>query len=163
MRMIAMLLGILSLAASSRFVLPEARSQAVDAKSTNLAKFSWVNRLPESKTPLLRHGTFFSPSNGAEVGYYIYLPPGYESAELAARRYPVVYYLHGGRPGGEQLSINMVDRFHEAISSGRVPPMIYVFVNGGLVSHYDYPAKKSFGEAALHFAARRSGGDRAAV
>ncbi len=149
MRMIITLLGLLGLAASAGSVLPEGWSQEVAAAPTKAAAFSWVNRLPESKTSLLRHGTFYSPSNGSEVGYYIYLPPGYESAEAAARRYPVVYYLHGGRPGGEQVSINMVNHFHEAISSGRVPPMIYVFVNGGLISHYDYPAKKSFGEAAF--------------
>ena len=30
-----------------------------------------------------------------------------------------------------------------------MPPTIYVFPNGGEVSHYDYPKRKSFGETAL--------------
>jgi endo-1,4-beta-xylanase len=60
-----------------------------------------------------------------------------------------VYYLHGGRPGGEHKSIAMATFFDEAMRAGRVPPMIYVFVNGGEMSHYDFPAKKSFGETAF--------------
>jgi endo-1,4-beta-xylanase len=36
-----------------------------------------------------------------------------------------------------------------AMEAGRIPPMIYVFVNGGEMSHYDFPAKKSYGETAF--------------
>ncbi|MBI3468546.1 MAG: 1,4-beta-xylanase [Planctomycetes bacterium] len=113
--------------------------------------FRWVNKLPEQRTPLLKHGTFDSVSNKAEVGYYVYLPLGYDSEQSAnaATRYPVVYYLHGGRPGGEHKSIGMAEIFDDAMRAGRVPPMIYVFVNGGAMSHYDFPAKQSFGETAL--------------
>ena len=103
--------------------------------------FRWVNKLPEGRTAGLKHGTFFSAANQAEVGYYIYLPPQYEAAENASRRFPVVYYLHGGRPGGEHKSIGLAPRIDAAIRAGRVAPMIYVFVNGGAVSHYDYSAK----------------------
>lgn len=114
-------------------------------------EFHWINKLPAAKTPLLKHGTFHSEANQAEVGYYIYLPPGYEAKEKenANKRYPVVYYLHGGRPGGEHKSIRMAEVFDEAINAGRVDPMIYVFVNGGAMSHYDFPALKSYGETAL--------------
>lgn len=111
--------------------------------------FRWVNKLPTERTPLLKHGTFHSAANQTEVGYYIYLPPGYDAAENVTRRYPVVYYLHGGRPGGENKSINMAAVFDAAMKAGRVPPMIYVFVNGGAMSHYDFPAQKSFGETAF--------------
>jgi len=113
------------------------------------AEFHWINKLPSDKTPLLVHGTFASNANQAEVGYYIYLPPGYEDAENAAKRYPVVYYLHGGRPGGEQKSIRMAEFFDKAMRAERVAPMIYVFVNGGAMSHYDFPALKSYGETAF--------------
>lgn len=111
--------------------------------------FRWVNKLPESRTPLLRHGTFHSRANEVEIGYYIYLPPGYDEPAHAKKRYPVVYYLHGGRPGGEHKSIRLADVFDAAMRAGRVPPMIYVFVNGGAVSHYDFPEKKSLGETAF--------------
>jgi endo-1,4-beta-xylanase len=43
----------------------------------------------------------------------------------------------------------MAELFDSAIKAGRVPPMIYVFVNGGEMSHFDFPARKSFGESAF--------------
>jgi endo-1,4-beta-xylanase len=124
---------------------PADRTQAQPKEVT----FRWVNKLPAERTPLLRHGTFRSEANQAEVGYYIYLPPGYDAAANAARRYPVIYYLHGGRPGGEHKSVGMAGVFDAAIKAGRVAPMIYVFVNGGEMSHYDFPSRKSHGETAL--------------
>jgi len=111
--------------------------------------FRWVNKLPDDRTPLLKHGTFQSDVQQAAIGYYIYLPPGYDDGANHAKRYPVVYYLHGGRPGGEHKSIGMAPIFDEAIRAGRVPPMIYVFVNGGAMSHYDFPELKSYGETAF--------------
>lgn len=116
------------------------------------APFRWVNKLPAERTPLLKHGTFHSAANLTDVGYYIYLPPGYEGSGTSngnAKRYPVVYYLHGGRPGGEHKSIAMAAIFDAAMKAERVQPMIYVFVNGGAMSHYDFPAKKSLGETAF--------------
>lgn len=111
--------------------------------------FKWVNPFPKDKYPGLRHGTFNSDSNNVDVGYCIYLPPGYDDAENKARRYPVVYWLHGGRPGGETKGISIMPQIHEAIKEAKVPPMIYVFPNGGAVSHYDYPKLKSLGETAF--------------
>jgi endo-1,4-beta-xylanase len=80
------------------------------------------------------------------VGYCIYLPPGYASQKSSDRRYPVVYYLHGGRPGSETKSVRLSPVIDKAIRGGQVAPMIYVFVNGGEVSHYNYPEKNSLGE-----------------
>lgn len=106
--------------------------------------FRWVNPLPEGKYPGVAHRTFRSPSMQRDVGYCIYLPPGY--ADQVERRYPVVYYLHGGRPGNETKSVRLSEFIHQSMTDGAVPPMIYVFVNGGAVSHYNYPEKKSMGE-----------------
>ena len=111
--------------------------------------FKWVNDFPKDKYPGLRHGTFSSPSNSVDVGYCIYLPPGYDDPGNKYRRYPVVYWLHRGRPGGETKGISLTPHFDEAMKKGQVPPMIYVFPNGGIVSHYDYPKLKSFGETAF--------------
>lgn len=108
--------------------------------------FAWVNPLKRIDLPGVKHATFRSPSMNVEVGYCIYLPPGYEAAENAQRRYPVVYYLHGGRPGSETKSVSLAKYVHEAIEAGKVPPMIYVFVNGGRVSHYNTPDLGSMGE-----------------
>ena len=108
--------------------------------------FQWVNQLPKGDFPGLQHKTFMSSSMKIPVGYCIYLPPQYRDPRQAARRFPVVYYLHGGRPGSEVKSIRLSPIMDQAIRQGQVAPMIYVFVNGGAVSHYNYPEKNSMGE-----------------
>lgn len=109
--------------------------------------FRWVNPLPKRHYPPgLMHKTFRSPSMNIDVGYCIYLPPGYNDPQNAGRRYPVVYYLHGGRPGDETRSVGLATFIHDAMSRGRVASAIYVFVNGGAVSHYNTPEKHSMGE-----------------
>lgn len=111
-----------------------------NAPTKRKPQFRWVNP-PTVKLPGLKHGTFQSPSMQKEVGYCIYLPPDYE-ASGSAQRYPVVYYLHGGRPGNESKSIRLCGHLHRHMTSGAVPPMIYVFVNGGPVSHYNLPDRE---------------------
>ena len=108
--------------------------------------FRWVNPLPEGKYENVSHRTFLSPSMKVDVGYCIYLPPGYDSPKNKNRRYPVVYYLHGGRPGSETKSVGLAPYIHRHMQQGDVPPAIYVFVNGGRVSHYNYPELNSMGE-----------------
>ena len=103
------------------------------------APFQWVNPLKATNLPGLSHSTFHSPSMKIDVGYCIYKPPAYNNRKTARRRYPVVYYLHGGRPGSEIKSVRLVPVIHGHISSGTIAPMIYVFVNGGPVSHYNMP------------------------
>ena len=100
--------------------------------------FKWVNALPDSAHERLSHGTFRSDVMNLDVGYVIYLPPGYEAPENQQRRYPVVYYLHGWRQGRETRGIYMAEQFDRWIHSGHVLPRIYVFVHGGKLSHYDY-------------------------
>lgn len=102
--------------------------------------FSWVNPLPKKTVLPVKHATFKSPSMNIDVGYCIYLPPQYARGD---ERYPVVYYLHGGRPGRESKSISLSPFIDEAIKGKKIPPMIYVFVNGGPVSHYNYPQIKN--------------------
>ena len=102
------------------------------------AEFAWVNLLPDSAHPRLSHGTFRSASMGLDVGFVIYLPPGYRDQANAQRRYPVVYHLHGGHSGAESKALWMTAWFDPAIESGVVPPRIYAFPNGGRHSHYDF-------------------------
>lgn len=106
------------------------------------APFRWVNPLRQN-IPGVRHATFVSPSMKLKVGYCIYLPPGYSQTASQDRRYPVVYYLHGGRPGSEIKSVRLAPIIDQHIRSGQVPPMIYVFVNGGPVSHYNMPDREN--------------------
>ncbi|MBM3858498.1 MAG: 1,4-beta-xylanase [Verrucomicrobia bacterium] len=114
-------------------------------KKTAAAKqepFSWVSPLTNAEwakktlPATVRHATFKSKLMGIEVGYYIYLPPDYESGQ---KRYPVVYHLHGGRPGGESKSVRLASYVDAAIKKGTIKPTIYVFPNGGPVSWYDMP------------------------
>ncbi|MBT4863642.1 MAG: 1,4-beta-xylanase [Planctomycetaceae bacterium] len=128
-------------------------SNAANAKSKKAAKpkkprppFRWVNRLPKNHHPQITHHTFRSPSMKADVGYCLYLPPGYDDKANTARRYPVVYYLHGGRPGSETRSIHLAKYIDDAMTKEIVPAAIYVFVNGGVVSHYNTPDRNSMGE-----------------
>ncbi|QDV18167.1 Carbohydrate acetyl esterase/feruloyl esterase precursor [Gimesia panareensis] len=103
--------------------------------------FQWVNELKQ-ELPGVTHATFRSPSMNVDVGYCIYLPPQYRDPQNKNERFPVVYYLHGGRPGSETKSVKLVQYIDKQISAGKVDPMIYVFVNGGPVSHYNMPDRK---------------------
>jgi endo-1,4-beta-xylanase len=123
-------------------------AQAKKHKSSKAeAVFSWNN--PPQKWTLkglpsnLRHATFKSQSMGMEVGYYVYLPKGYDLAKNAERKYPVVYHLHGGRPGSEKKSISLSAFIDQAMTNGRIQPTIYVFPNGGPMSWYNYPQKEN--------------------
>jgi endo-1,4-beta-xylanase len=107
-----------------------------------LGAFKWVNPLPDDHgLEGVKYGTFVSQSMSKPVGYCIYLPPGY--AEDSDARYPVVYFLHGGRPGNETAGVELSKYVHAAVTSGEIAPLIYVFVNGGPVSHYNYGEKDS--------------------
>ena len=106
--------------------------------------FKWVNPLPEKHPPRLTHATYHSACMNIDIGYVIYLPPGYEKPENENQRYPVIYYLHGGRPGGELKSINLARHIHRATRAKKMLLTIYVFVNGGKMSNYDH--KKWLGE-----------------
>tara|TARA_R110002096_G_scaffold4493_4_gene20772 strand:+ start:1143 stop:2063 length:921 start_codon:yes stop_codon:yes gene_type:complete len=116
-------------------------SLAQEKKKKVPAPFSWVNPLPESRAKWLpagvRHAAFKSPSMGIEVGYFIYLPPSYEAEPET--RFPVVYHLHGGRPGSEMKSVKLAGFVHDAVQKEEIQPTIYVFPNGGPMSWYNYP------------------------
>jgi len=111
------------------------------------SKFRWVNPLTRDDLPGLKHATFRSPSMKLDVGYCIYLPKAYKDAENSdetkAERFPVVYYLHGGRPGSETKSVSLVKFIDAAMEAKTIPPTIYVFVNGGPVSHYNMPKREN--------------------
>ena len=122
---------------------PDRQAGQVRTKSAGKRRqppFQWVNPL-KTKLPGVTHATFHSESMDLDVGYCIYLPTAY--SRLPEQRFPVVYYLHGGRPGSETKSVRLASFIHEHIENGDVPPMIYVFVNGGPVSHYNMPDREN--------------------
>lgn len=115
------------------------KGNTAKSKKKVVKPFTWINK-PKEPPARVRHATFMSPSMGVEVGYCIYLPTQYDKSKQ--ERFPVVYYLHGGRPGSETKSIKLAKYIHGHIKAKEVPPMIYVFVNGGPVSHYDMPGQE---------------------
>ena len=133
--------GIVVLLVSLSFIgSQEVQAQGKKKNNKTREVFSWVNEPTKAYKNLpIDHETFRSESMGTDVGYCIYLPPGYASTKNIEKRYPVVYYLHGGRPGSELKSVGLSALIDEAIRSKRISPMIYVFINGGPMSHYDYP------------------------
>ncbi|MEM9283988.1 MAG: alpha/beta hydrolase-fold protein [Verrucomicrobiota bacterium] len=116
--------------------------------------FSWSNpptqwQLENNRIPKgVSHHTFKSTSMDEEVGYFIYLPEAYETE--TDRDFPVVFHLHGGRPGSEAKSHKLATFVDKAISSGDIQPTLYVFPNGGPMSWYNYPQiPNGFGEDVL--------------
>jgi endo-1,4-beta-xylanase len=92
----------------------------------------WDNP-PGEPIPGVRHKTFHSAAMGVDVGYNVYLPPGYDAD--ANRRYPVIYWLHGlgGNETGGMFPADVVDR---AVRERAVPPLILVSANGGARTRY---------------------------
>lgn len=121
--------------------------RAADEPITYMGRiFQWVNPFPSGIEipPGLSHETFLSSSLNHEVGYALFLPPQY--ATETDKQFPVVYYLHGGRPGSESRSLYLTPHLYKAMRNEETPPAIYVFVNGGVISHYNYPALNSMAE-----------------
>jgi endo-1,4-beta-xylanase len=96
----------------------------------------WDNPPPDGRLPAgVVHRTFRSASMGVDVGYNLYLPPGYDDPANAGRRYPVVYWLHG-LTGNETSGMYPPDLIDRVVRDGSVPPTIVVFANGGARTRY---------------------------
>jgi len=95
------------------------------------ASIQWDNPL-EEQLPGVEHNTFFSKAMNQKVGFNIYTPPDYSAGN---QRYPVIYWLHG-LGGNESAGVQFSQILHKAVVDGQVPPMIMVFVNGGIGSMY---------------------------
>jgi S-formylglutathione hydrolase FrmB len=85
----------------------------------------WVT--PEIMAPGVSFHTFESAAAKARVSYHLFTPATYDREP--ARRFPVVYWLHGsggGLPGIPKVAAH----FAAAIAAGTTPPCLVVFVNG---------------------------------
>ena len=76
---------------------------------------------PEELPAGVSHHIYRSTAMKRDVGYCIYLPPGY--AKDMAKRYPVIYNLHGAG-GNETRTVHNAGVLHEGIAAGRWPEMI---------------------------------------
>lgn len=102
------------------------------ANQTNTDDMWVVSPVPELPANVTHH-TLHSASMNRDVGYCIYLPPGYEKD--TDRRYPVIYELHGAG-GNETRSLYSATVLHEGILTGKLPEIIMVFPNGGRSTMY---------------------------
>ncbi len=102
----------------------------------------WVAKVdPATLPPGVTHHTYRSQAMNRDVGYCIYLPPGY--VKDAGKRYPVIYNLHGAG-GNETRTVYSAQVLHEGIVAGRWPEMIMVFPNGGRSTMYQDSADGRF-------------------
>lgn len=92
---------------------------------TSVAPPVWVTRAMAA--PRVTHDVFASASVKGDVSYHLYRPASYETD--TNRRFPVVYWLHGSGAGLPGIP-SIAKRFDEAITSGKIPPCMVVFVNG---------------------------------
>lgn len=94
-----------------------------------LPGFSPVRTGPQGGTVLM--GTF----PGGERPGYVYVPPAFSTA----RRYPVVYLLHGmrGSPSEFIVGTNLVQYADAGIASGAVRPFIAVMPAAGASHDYN--------------------------
>ena len=79
------------------------------------------------------HLAFRSPALGGRPEEYdLYLPPGYDNPADCARRYPVLYLLHGspGRPDDWIQGMHVAQMDDQGVASGALPPMIIVMPEG---------------------------------
>lgn len=99
----------------------------------------WVMRPSkelEARTPGLVHETFESPAMKSTVGYSVVLPPSYAEG---SKRYPVVYWLHGGG-GNECSSLFTSHAWSKLYASRKIQEVILVYPNGfrsGYMDHHD--------------------------
>jgi endo-1,4-beta-xylanase len=86
----------------------------------------WVDPNPQPAPPATYH-TYTARAINQQTDYLLYLPPGYQSD--TARRYPVVYWLHGlgAHPHHADGFLQTLDA---AIRENRCPPLIAVVPNG---------------------------------
>ena len=92
----------------------------------------WHWNIPEEIAGMVHH-TVKSAAMDREIGYNIYLPPGYETA--TNKHYPVVYYLHGAS-GSELSAYELGDVVKKLRKEEKIGDVIYVFPNGGHFSRY---------------------------
>jgi enterochelin esterase-like enzyme len=107
---------------------------------------TWVNP-PKDAPRGVTHHTFRSGAMQTEVGYSVYLPPGYEGS--GGKRYPVIYWLHGAG-GHESQGLAQAALLDRAIAAGFMPATIMVIPNGGKRSEYrDWPRQNVLSETMI--------------
>ena len=82
----------------------------------------WIASPIPALPPSVTHHTFRSESMKRDVGYCLYLPPGYEKD--TERRYPVIYHLHGAG-GNETRRVYSAGVLDEGIVAGELAANLF--------------------------------------
>lgn len=101
------LISFLLLALGSAVFARKPQAKASQANTDDMWVAVAVAALPTGVT----HHTFLSGSMKRDVGYCIYLPPGYEKD--TERRYPVIYHLHGAGGNETRSLYSASGRIHQ--------------------------------------------------
>ena len=105
------------------------------------------NNADRAEIPGLVHGSFQSQSMEREIGYNVFLPPGYNDGTA---RYPVMYFLHGAGGNENSDAGAFSGLVAKLIVEKKISPVICVFPNGGNRSGYrDDPDTKIMVETAI--------------
>lgn len=97
---------------------------AVDSLTLPTGKLDWID--PIHATPVSTHYVLYpTPSRGDGTlgSCMVYPPKSYD--ENPDKRFPVIYYLHGGT-GNQREARWMIERIDKAINSGKMNPVIVV-------------------------------------
>ncbi|MBI3855348.1 MAG: hypothetical protein HY293_06620 [Planctomycetes bacterium] len=116
---------------STFFLLALAFVQADKKPTDDPATWRWVVPDPPAIAGM-EHGTLHSAAMDLDVGYNVFLPPGYKES---TEKFPAAYFLHG-MTGTERSDSGFAGMVLQAIREKKIPPMIYVFPNGGYSSWY---------------------------
>lgn len=114
-------LGVLSMASAEVATGEESRV------SSGLS--AWVHP-PAVRHARLEHRRYASQVLGTEVGYQVWLPPGYGEGAGRGVRHPVVYWLHD-RDGDEGRPALGPETLEAGVRGGILPPFVVVYVCGG--------------------------------
>ncbi|MGZ8947126.1 MAG: alpha/beta hydrolase [Methylococcaceae bacterium] len=91
---------------------------------------NWFAENPRRAMPAgAQRGAFSSPTANADVGYSVYLPPGYTDSSTTT--YPVIYWLHGAGSNEVREILWLAPILQSAITQNLMPPVIVVFPNAG--------------------------------
>lgn len=114
------------------WLLPLLQAQTTDPNRSGFPHdMIWFNE-PKNPQPGISHHGYHSASMDKEVGYNLWLPPGYEGS---GKRYPVIYWLHG-RNNTESSDSYPAHYLADGIAAGTLPPMILVYASGGSQTNY---------------------------
>jgi len=83
--------------------------------------------------PHLKQEVFHSRAAKSDVSYYVYTPDEYY--RFPNKKFPVIYWLHGGG-GGIKFLRPVSHLFNQAIESGDMPPALVIFPNGMKLSNW---------------------------